>query len=553
MANVVVMPQLGNPTGHSLVTSWKVQPGDQVTPTTIVAEVETDKSSIQVPSGVEGTVVTLLAQEGDEVPVGAPFFLVGTPDELGGVLDPTNQASLDLSQEIHDSATEDHNSLDVSQSTDETPAEPEPSPQVESPPVQVQQPPHTVSSQPVIVSPRARRIADQLGVDLSGVKGSGPDGRIIVADVEALAQHLPQQVEPPLVEQNQPTPVIVNQREPEVTQSDQELSSDIEEPSQDLGNEEEGVEEEPQNPPARQPEQESAEQVAQEQVAEEIVDEPQELTQEVTQDTQEETPPEPSEEPTEEPSEESIEQQVEETIMASQEEQRSPATGVLPMTQESSLHATPALTMGISAPAQALISLRKRLKTGDESLGMRQVTITDLVAFAVAQTSAKYPSLMSGGGGDLLTTAEHVTLGIVVDLPQGYATVGIESADRLGLKEFSAQARSLIAQAREGTVDQILDTPITLSVANMGVYGMETLTPPLFPTQAAVLGVGAITTQPVRQDDSQITFEPHISFTLTTNPDTVPSGEAAQFLKALVAYISNIDLAILTGATATGG
>ncbi|MCW5954361.1 MAG: 2-oxo acid dehydrogenase subunit E2, partial [Propionibacteriaceae bacterium] len=81
MAQVVVMPQLGNTVESCLITSWLVAVGDVVDANTLLCEIETDKSAMEVPSGVEGTVLALLAEEGDEVPVKQPIVVVGEPDE----------------------------------------------------------------------------------------------------------------------------------------------------------------------------------------------------------------------------------------------------------------------------------------------------------------------------------------------------------------------------------------------------------------------------------------------------------------------------------------
>ena len=81
MAQVVVMPQLGNTVESCLITTWLVAVGDTVDAATLLCEIETDKSAMEVPAGVAGTVLALLAQEGDDVPVKQPIAVVGRPDE----------------------------------------------------------------------------------------------------------------------------------------------------------------------------------------------------------------------------------------------------------------------------------------------------------------------------------------------------------------------------------------------------------------------------------------------------------------------------------------
>ena len=81
MAQVVVMPQLGNTVESCLITSWLVAVGDVVDASSLLCEIETDKSAMEVPSGASGTVLALLAAEGDEVPVKQPIVVVGEPGE----------------------------------------------------------------------------------------------------------------------------------------------------------------------------------------------------------------------------------------------------------------------------------------------------------------------------------------------------------------------------------------------------------------------------------------------------------------------------------------
>ncbi|HEY3406933.1 MAG TPA: biotin/lipoyl-containing protein, partial [Propionicimonas sp.] len=81
MAQVVVMPQLGNTVESCLITTWLVKVGDAVDAATLLCEIETDKSAMEVPAGVAGTVLALLAEEGDEVPVKQPIVVVGEPGE----------------------------------------------------------------------------------------------------------------------------------------------------------------------------------------------------------------------------------------------------------------------------------------------------------------------------------------------------------------------------------------------------------------------------------------------------------------------------------------
>jgi len=81
MATIVVMPQLGNSVESCIIVEWMIAEGDTVSVDQTLASIETDKSTMEVPSTAEGTVLKLLWEEGDEVPVKDPLIIVGEPGE----------------------------------------------------------------------------------------------------------------------------------------------------------------------------------------------------------------------------------------------------------------------------------------------------------------------------------------------------------------------------------------------------------------------------------------------------------------------------------------
>jgi pyruvate dehydrogenase E2 component (dihydrolipoamide acetyltransferase) len=82
MATTVVMPALGNTVESCLITAWHVKVGDAVEASTVLCDIETDKSTMDVPAGVAGTVLALLVEEGDDVPVKSPIVVIGAPGEV---------------------------------------------------------------------------------------------------------------------------------------------------------------------------------------------------------------------------------------------------------------------------------------------------------------------------------------------------------------------------------------------------------------------------------------------------------------------------------------
>lgn len=178
MAQVVVMPQLGNTVESCLVTSWLVAVGDVVDASTLLCEIETDKSAMEVPSGVAGTVLALLAAEGDEVPVKEPLVVVGEPGEnieellAGAGLPPatTGEAGeVDESPVAEEPATTAGAAVAAAEGDPSTPRQARGEP----------------SSGIVGVSPRARGLAAEQRIAADQLTGTGPGGRVITRDVEA--------------------------------------------------------------------------------------------------------------------------------------------------------------------------------------------------------------------------------------------------------------------------------------------------------------------------------------------------------------------------------
>ena len=93
MATIVVMPQLGNSVESCIIVEWMIAEGDSVAVDQTLASIETDKSTMEVPSTAEGTVLKLLWEEGDEVPVKDPLIIVGEPGEDISALVPGDGAA----------------------------------------------------------------------------------------------------------------------------------------------------------------------------------------------------------------------------------------------------------------------------------------------------------------------------------------------------------------------------------------------------------------------------------------------------------------------------
>lgn len=161
MASVIIMPKQGLLMEEGTITKWLAKEGEQTTEGAPLFEMETDKLTITMDSTATGTVLKILHPEGDTVPITQPIAIVGEPGEdISGLLGDAPAATPRAAEKPRASAAE------------AAPAA-APVPAVEHAP-----------GERVFSSPRARLRAEENGVDIAAVPGSGPDGLVVERDVQ---------------------------------------------------------------------------------------------------------------------------------------------------------------------------------------------------------------------------------------------------------------------------------------------------------------------------------------------------------------------------------
>ena len=193
MANVVIMPKQGQSVESCIVTEFKKKPGDKVVAGDILFSYETDKASFDEEAKVEGTVLALFFKDGDEIPCLTNVMVIGNPGESFAEFDPNGGASgqPDASiagQPAGPSAPQAAPAIAGANSGPAVPAD------GTSHKTNVPEAGTAVSEGAVAnsgaVSPRARKLAEEKGVNLAQVAGTGPYGRVIERDVQAVAVNL---------------------------------------------------------------------------------------------------------------------------------------------------------------------------------------------------------------------------------------------------------------------------------------------------------------------------------------------------------------------------
>lgn len=208
-----------------------------------------------------------------------------------------------------------------------------------------------------------------------------------------------------------------------------------------------------------------------------------------------------------------------------------------------SMQTTAQLTMNAYADARALQAYRARLKDSPEALGLRGITINDLVLYAVSRALIDHPDLNATFDGTAITQYRRVRLGFAVDTPRGLLVPVIRDAHALTLRQISAQAKTLAAAAQDGRIAPDDLQGGTFSVTNLGGFGIDTFTPILNPPQVAILGVGGIALRPV-QAEADIRFIPHLALSLTIDHRVVDGAPGARFLQTVTRLLSAIDLVL---------
>ncbi len=210
----------------------------------------------------------------------------------------------------------------------------------------------------------------------------------------------------------------------------------------------------------------------------------------------------------------------------------------------SSLGQAAQLTMNVGANASGLLAYRARVKAAGQKLGLNDINITDLVAYALSRTLVQFPGLNATVEGSTVRQYRHVHLALAVDTPRGLMVPVVRFADALPLNELSAALKTVAAQCNDGSINPDLLTGGTLTLSNLGTFGVESFTPILNRPQVAILGLNTIVPKPVMGDNGEYRMEPHIGLSLTIDHRAVDGAPAARFLRTLVQAIENIELTL---------
>jgi pyruvate dehydrogenase E2 component (dihydrolipoamide acetyltransferase) len=185
----IQMPKLSDTMTEGTLVAWKKKKGDKVAAGDVLAEIETDKATMEWESPEDGTLTEIFVEEGGKVEVGQKIAFIGEAGKEPSAAKPAEEKKQKPKAETEKPAPAEAKEKETAppQATEETsrPAEQNAQPKKEAAPVSSRT---SGGEARVKASPVARRVAGELGVDLASISGTGPEGRITENDVRAAAK-----------------------------------------------------------------------------------------------------------------------------------------------------------------------------------------------------------------------------------------------------------------------------------------------------------------------------------------------------------------------------
>jgi pyruvate dehydrogenase E2 component (dihydrolipoamide acetyltransferase) len=421
---VVTMPRLSDTMEEGTVASWLKDKGDKVEEGDILAEIETDKATMEFESFYSGTLLHIGIEEGRSAPVDDVLAIIGPEGtDVDAVLKSLKSGGSSKSPDKDSSKSESSGTSD--QSSEETSSEAS----------------TNTDGERIFASPLARKMAEDKGIDLSKVKGSGENGRVVKKDIENYK-------------------------------------------------------------PEAQPQEAKAETPA---------------TQKETK--QESKPVEVYKPVGEEQFEEVKNSNMRKTIAKRLGESKFTA---------------PHYYLDIEVDMDNAMASRKQINEMPDT----KISFNDLVIKATAMALRKHPQVNSQWHGDVTKIAKHIHVGVAVAVEEGLVVPVLEFADQQSLMQIGQNVKALAVKARDKKLQPQEMEGSTFTVSNLGMFGITEFTSIINQPNSAILSVGAIVEKPVVKN-GEIVVGNTMKLTLACDHRTVDGATGAKFLQTLKTYIEN--------------
>lgn len=207
-----------------------------------------------------------------------------------------------------------------------------------------------------------------------------------------------------------------------------------------------------------------------------------------------------------------------------------------------SLQNSAQLTHHMSANATKMLNLRKMVKTRMKEGYKYNITLNDMVCFAVIRALKLHPAANAHFLDGTIRKFNQVNLGLAVDTERGLLVPALPGADDLSLTGLSGRLSDLAEASRAGTVspDLLVPEAASFTISNLGNYGVEMFTPVINLPQVAILGVNTIIQRPAGLPDGTFGFQPFMGLSLTYDHRAIDGGPATLFLAEIKNQIESL-------------
>ena len=410
---VVTMPRLSDTMTEGTVATWLKKVGDEVKEGDILAEIETDKATMEFESFNSGTLLFIGITEGQSAPVDSVLAIIG----------PAGTDITGIAENYKKDAS--------------TPAAVTPSA------VEVQQPttdnsqPTTENSERVFASPLAKQIAKDKGINLSQIKGSGENGRITKNDVENFTPGTASQTMQPTTDNSQPTTTLAK---PFVPTGDTSV---------------------------------------------EIV-------------------------------------------------KNSQMRKTIAIRLSESIFTAPHFYLTVEIAMDEAMKSRLAIN----SIPDTKVSFNDMVIKACAMALKRHPKVNTQWQADAIIINHHVNIGVAVAVEDGLVVPVLPFTDQMTLTQIGGSVKDLAGKAKSKKLQPSEMEGSTFTVSNLGMFGIQSFTSIINQPNSAILSVGAIEEKPVVRN-GQIVVGNTMMLTLACDHRTVDGATGAQFLQTLRQYLEN--------------
>ncbi len=212
---------------------------------------------------------------------------------------------------------------------------------------------------------------------------------------------------------------------------------------------------------------------------------------------------------------------------------------VIAKSMANSLSTIPQLTHHHSFDATNILEFRKCVKASAEKLGLPNITLNDIILYAVSRVLIKFPDFNAHVlDGKTVRRFKHVHLGVAMDTPRGLMVPTIFNADQKTLTEISAEAKALGKQAQAGSISPDALQGATFTISNLGSLGVEMFTPVINVPQTAILGVCNLITR-FKMDGGEAKPYQAMGLSITYDHRVIDGAPEAKFAAELASYLEN--------------